>query len=526
MEDRRLGVLVIITGGNIGLVATTDKRGNTVLGPVSKEHIGRIVLGEEGGTSVLLREGSLQGTSVSVGFDDIREQKRKYSDPEELDSAQVDPQLWAYLAEKIKENYDKFEGFVVLHGLDTMAYTASALAFMLPNLQTPIILTGSQRPLNYPRTDATQNIFSALTLAASASLGIRPLIPEVCVYSYDTLYRGNRVSMVNASSYRSFDSPNFPPLGTVGEHIDIQTHLVREPSQTRVLNVKAKVDAKVVILDVFPGMDAGIISSLTKDRALRGVLLRTYGMGTAPTSPAVLSALQKLTENKIVVMNVTQARSGRISHGSDPVSLRLFEQGVISGIDMTAEAAYAKMVVLSSDQSVSDDVADLLQIETCGEQSLSIYTIHFAAGETKEDEGEASARAFLRPIKSVTQSHQIQIDRIRHIQLRILGVAPALPEEGKPVNRTIELEAFLVDPHAEPRPGQKSAAFHLKTDILRWSARGRPTINIAYDITFGRDRLLSPDQIPSSILQLETNEPIRWRRLNILIYHSIDGESV
>lgn len=515
-DDIRRGVSVIMTGGNIGLVATKDKHDNTVLEPARLPEIRRLVLGDPQATSLILREGGLAGTSVAVEFTDLRGTRQRYSDPEELDSAQVDPQLWAELAERINKQYARFEGFVVLHGLDTMAYTASGLAFMLRNLQSPVILTGSQRPLNYPRTDALQNIFSAITLAASESLGIAPIIPEVCVYSYDTLYRGSRVSMIDASSYRSFDSPNFPPFGTVGEHIDIQQHLIGDRSSTLMLNLRTQVAAKVSILDVFPGMDAGILLGLGAADDVRGVLLRTYGMGTAPTSPEVLAALDNLTKAGKVVMNVTQARSGRISRNEDPVSLRLFEQGVISGVDMTAEAAYAKMVVLLSEKSDPQEVADLLQIEQCGEQSLSIFNIHFEPGETRDIRDEGRCSAELKPIKGLIGRHLLRLDSVKYIQLRMLGVEPVEKKTGAAITRAIELEAMLVDPHAE----DKTAAHRVKADILRWSSKGRPTINVAYDITPFKDRLISPDQTPSTILVFETTEAIRWKRLSVVIHAS------
>jgi L-asparaginase type I len=509
-------------GGNVGLFATKDRRGTYVLEPVKLSEIRRLILGDPDGTSVTLREGGIAGVTVPVHFTDLRKTRLTYSDPEELDSAQVDPNLWADLADTIHSIHLRYEGFVILHGLDTMAYTASGLSFMLRNLQVPVILTGSQRPLNYPRTDAVQNVFSAITLAASESLGIAPVVPEVCVYSYDTLFRGSRVSMVDASSYRAFDSPNFPALASVGEHIDIQQHLIPERSGTQMLNLRKGVTAKVTILDVFPGMAAGIILSLAGDE-YRGVLLRTYGMGTAPTSKPVLDALDSLTKAGKVVMNVTQARSGRISTNEDPVSLRLFEQGVISGVDMTSEAAYAKMVIHLSENADSETVADLLQIAECGEQSISVFNIHYQPGQTKESVDSDNCTAWLKNPKPVVGVHLLNaesIKNIKYIQLRLLGVEPVEKKKGTTPSRTIDFEALLADPAAESSAGIHS----LKTDTLRWSSKTRPTINIAYDITSHKNRLMSPNQIPSTILVLETNEPIRWKQLSILIYVSRLGE--
>jgi hypothetical protein len=356
-------------------------------------------------------------------------------------------------------------------------------------------------------------------MAAAEFLGIQPVIKEVTVYSYDTLFRGNRSSMVNASSYRTFDSPNCPVLATVGEHVEIQAHLIGTSDSAKVLTANTKVDAKIVILDVYPGMDAGIIEKLPRPPQIRGVLLRTYGMGTAPTSPEVLRALDALHQSGVVVMNVTQARSGRISHGQDPVSLRLFEQGVVSGIDMTAEAAYAKMVVLLSQEDNFERVSDLLQLERAGEQSQSIFHIHFDADETRQD--EHVFRATLNPSRKVEREDLLSsnIERVSYIQLRLLGLEPVRPDQHGG-NRMIELKVRLVDPAGRP----KANVGQLKTDHLTWFARGRDTINIAYDITDAKDRLLSRDHIPSTLVQLQTNEPIKWKRASIAMFTSVrDG---
>lgn len=521
-EIARKGVSVIIMGGNVGLVVMKNTRGNYVLEPVKLPEIRKFVLGDADGTTLTLQEGSLAGEKIPVHFTDLRKTRLTYSDPEELDSAQINPELWAKLADTVHADHMRYEGFVILHGLDTMAYTASGLAFMLRNLQVPVILTGSQRPLNYPRTDAVQNIFSAITLAASESLGIAPVVPEVCIYSYDTLYRGSRVCMVDASSYRAFDSPNFPPLATVGEHIDIQQHLIPGRSGSQ-MNLRKSVSDRVTILDVFPGMNARILHSLAGADDGRGVLLRTYGMGTAPTSKEVLKALDSLTKAGKVVMNVTQARSGRISTNEDPVSLRLFEQGVISGVDMTSEAAYAKMVVLLSEYPDSEMVADMLQIAECGEQSISVFNIHYQPGQTTGSQASVNCFARLKKSKSVVGEHLLNAENfknIKYIQLRMLGVEPVVKEEGTTPNRTIDFEALLADPAAEESAGMYS----MNTDTLRWSSQTRPTINIAYDITKHKNRLISPNDIPSTILVLETNEPIKWKHLSILIYVSGIGE--
>lgn len=523
------GVLVIVAGGNIGLFADEVRR-EWMVRPASELEMQRLIVGDApqsergvGGT-ITLREGSVRGRQIRVQFKTIRSEERLVYEPEDLDSAQVEPSLWEALAATIKDQWTSYEGFVILHGLDTMAYTAAALSFMLGNPSVPIVLTGAQRPLNYGRTDAIQNIISSVVIAASRSLGLSPIIPEVCVYSHDTLFRGNRVTMTSSSSYRSFDSPNYPPLAIAGEDIEIQSHVIRRPGNRLNLDYRSAATARVVIVDVFPGMDAGMISGLREaqedvakarertghiDRPLRGVLVRTYGMGTAPTSPPVLRGLEELVASGIVVMNVTQARSGRISHGADPVSLRLMEQGVVSGVDMTAEAAYAKMVVYLSEEDDPDERADALQIAACGEQSQSVFNIHFGHGRTEREESSYSA---VLTGRTMVGRHQLQDADITHIQLRLLGVKPT--SIAVDVNRTIDVTATLVDRFQE----RTDKVAELAEITLKWRSGGRETVNIAYDITVpARPHILQP----GTLLELESEEAIDWKRCTIVVFANV-----
>lgn len=546
------GVLVIVAGGNVALFADEVRR-EWVVRPVKLEELERLILGINtpgsgtvGGT-IVLRESSVKGSAIRVSFDQIEwsssqpelaDSKKSRSsvttarqvyDAEDLDSAQVDPRLWELLADKVKKEYQKYEGFVILHGLDTMAYTASALSFMLGNPSVPIVLTGAQRPLNYGRTDAIQNIITSIAIAAGNSLGIHPAVPEVCIYSHDTLFRGNRVTMVSSSSYRSFDSPNYPPLATVGEHIEIHSHVLGRPGGRFTLDYHKDAKARVVIVDVFPGMDSRLISNLAETRGeayvevekgdsqeqiqLKGVLLRTYGMGTAPTSKSFLEALRKLVEAGIVVMNVTQARSGRVAHGSDPVSLRLLEQGVVSGVDMTAEAAYAKMVVMLSEPGDHGDLADSLQVASCGEQTQSLFNLHFEPGATREE--GATFFAHLPPAREMVGRHKLRTEDITFAQVRFLGVKPV--QRAANVNRSIELKMAFVDRYEN----KSEIVATLAEDTLRWRPEGRETINVAYDVTHARQHLLHP----TTFLQLETSEAVSWTRLCIAIFANVREKS-
>lgn len=527
MNDDRKGVLVILTGGNICLVAAEDKRRQAGVNhrPATIEEFKEIVLGDKKSENLLSREKYIHGINLKVDFYDLRKDVDRIStDPEELDSSQLAPELWASIAQVIHDKYLNYEGFVILHGLDTMAYTASGLSFMLQSLNSPVVLTGSQRPLNYSRTDAVQNIRAAIIIAGAATVGVDPVIPEVMVYCFDSLLRGNRSSMVHASSYRAFDSPNYPPLGTFGEHIEIQSISQRKLKKTKRIVLRKNVQAMVTILDVFPGINPDLIKQLAETPGLRGVLLRTYGLGTAPTAKqGILQALKKIVDANIVVMNVTQAQGGRISYREDPVSLRLSEQGVISGADMIAEAAYAKMVVLLSESEIvktehatpqqqREIVEDLLQIDQCGEQSQSIFHFHFGKGETVQDK-DGNFSAILETTRPMVERHLLEtnFDKITYIQLVILGLQPS--EGGGKYNRLIEFEVFIVGKQQDGYEVIKS----VRQDVLRWHVSGKKTINITCDISDSQEHIMNP----ATRLRIITTEPVKWEKMRIAIYAKI-----
>lgn len=533
------GVLVIVTGGNICLYAR-DEAGARSLSSADPNDLKKYVLGDQNRDSLELFEGGSGSTELFVKFLDIRKRDKDVADPEEQDSAQVKPELWTRLAEIVVENYLQYEGFVILHGLDTMAYTASAVSFMLRDLGKPVVLTGSQRPLNYPRTDALQNIISSITFAGARTLGIEPVITEVMVYSYDRLHRGNRVTMVSASSYNAFDSPNFAPLASMGADTVIQPHLVRQNPNEKRPNLQKYATARVQILDVFPGLEASILRSIlesneqieranttqeneeapdTEDalgqavvderRPTRGVVFRTYGLGTAPTGIKFLAALAELEASGVVVVNVTQARSSVPSYGVDPVSLRLFEQGVVSGIDMTAEAAYAKLMTLLSMNKDPQEVADLIQIDICGEQGQSVFNFHFDAGCTDEEDGRYYVK-HLNVSRAVVSRHVVahKDTVIRFIQLRVLGITP-YPCPEAPQNDDIEFNAYL-ESRSKKGMGTPIKLKHM----LRWQKGGRATVNVAFNITHAKADVLSEN----TILKISTFRPIRWKRAAIVVY--------
>lgn len=260
-----------------------------------------------------------------------------------IDSSDMSPEKWLDIAEDIAANYDVYDGFVVLHGTDTMAYTASALPFMLEGLGKPVILTGSQIPLCEVRNDARENLITALMIAATYN------IPEVSLFFGEKLLRGCRAVKVSANSFNAFDSPNHPPLGRAGIGIEINWPLVRpKPASTTTLSVKAFSPARVVALRLFPGISADVVRKVLLP-PVQGMVLETYGVGNAPAGDtALIAAIKEAVDRGVVVVNCTQCLRGRVQQGNYAAGSALARAGVVPGADMTAEAALAKMIYLFS----------------------------------------------------------------------------------------------------------------------------------------------------------------------------------
>ena len=260
--------------------------------------------------------------------------------PTLLDSANMTPADWERIGQDILENHDDFDGFVILHGTDTMAYTASALSFMLQNLAKPVILTGSQIPLAEVRSDARENFITSLLIAAHYP------IPEVCLYSSGLLLRGNRSRKVSSSGFDAFDSPNFPPLGRVGVDIQVDASLVRPPP-TGALTLQRLEEVAIGTLRIFPGITAALVRNFLQV-PVQGFVLETYGAGNAPAEAALLDVLSEATARGVVIVNCTQCLRGRVDMGGYATGDALLSAGVTSGADMTPEAALTKLLYLFS----------------------------------------------------------------------------------------------------------------------------------------------------------------------------------
>lgn len=261
-----------------------------------------------------------------------------------IDSSNVGLKEWLAIAEMIEQNYDRVDGFVILHGTDTLSYTASVLSFMLDGLRKPVVLTGSQLPIGRLRTDGKENLISAIEIASRSSLDGH-LIQEVVIYFESTLFRGNRTVKVSAEHFHAFNSPNYPVLAKAGVNIIYDRHVFL-PRETKAFKVRKELDDNVAVMRIFPGMKASYVDAILSIEGLRGLVIESFGAGNTPSFPWLMSRLKKATDSGIRIVNVTQCLTGFVMQGMYEVSGGLNEIGVISGGDMTTEAALAKLMHL------------------------------------------------------------------------------------------------------------------------------------------------------------------------------------
>ena len=286
-----------------------------------------------------------------------------------IDSAAITVDLWIRLARTIGENYDKYDGFVVLHGTDTMAYTASALSFLLRGIAKPVVFTGSQLPVGRLRTDGKENLITALQIAAERGEDGRAMVPEVSIFFDKYLLRANRTIKCSADQFEAFASNNYPHLAYAGIHIRYnEKHIYRTPKDEKTeLEVTTHVDPHVCVLKMFPGITPEVVQAVLSIPTLRGVVLETYGSGNAPTDDWFIEALADAVKRGIVIVNVTQCESGKVEMGRYDTGIRLGQVGVVSGFDMTTESAITKLMYLLGKGLSPQEVGVEMQISICGE---------------------------------------------------------------------------------------------------------------------------------------------------------------
>ncbi|MCB0792613.1 MAG: asparaginase [Flavobacteriales bacterium] len=287
-----------------------------------------------------------------------------------LDSSDLGPEHWSRIAAIIGEHYQRFEGFVVLHGSDTMAYTASALSFLLEGLGKPVVLTGSQLPIGSIRTDARENLITAIEIASARDEFGRPMVPEVSVYFEYRLYRGNRTVKVHAERFQAFRSPNWPELAEAGVHIRYDRSAIL-PHRDRPFKVHDRIDTGVGVMRLFPGIRSTWVEGLLGSDGLQAVVMTSFGSGNGPTERRFLEALRRARERGITIINVTQCDGGRVEQGRYTTSASFNELGIVPGADLTVEAALTKCMFLLGQGHRGEALSERLKNPIAGELTLA-----------------------------------------------------------------------------------------------------------------------------------------------------------
>ncbi|HSW67972.1 MAG TPA: type I asparaginase, partial [Bacteroidales bacterium] len=337
-------ILVIYTGGTIGM--TIDR------------HSGAMVPFDFGNLYSSIP--ALEAFNLSIDI---------HSFDKLIDSSNVSPAFWVQLAKTVAQNYENYDGFVILHGTDTMAYSASMLSFMLENLNKPVIFTGSQLPMGVIRTDGRENFINAIEIA-SAKSDETPVVPEVAICFENRLFRGNRTSKLNAENFNAFYSGNYPMLAEIGVHIRYHHNAILRPNFKK-LKVHTRLDPAVAVLKLFPGITEPVVKSVLASPGLKALILETFGSGNAPTDAWFIEALEEaILHRNLVIFNVTQCKGGAVEIGKYETSVELGRIGVIGGSDITTESAVTKLMFLLGQNLSDHQLRKLLQTSLRGEMTL------------------------------------------------------------------------------------------------------------------------------------------------------------
>jgi L-asparaginase len=284
-----------------------------------------------------------------------------------IDSSDMEPIVWVEIAKLIEKNYDKVDGFVILHGSDTMSFTSSALSFMLEDLNKPVILTGSQLPIGTIRTDGKENLITAIEIAAAKEKG-KSIITEVCIYFEYQLYRGNRTHKFNSEHFQAFQSSNYPVLAEAGVHLKYNQAALKKATIKK-LKVHTSLDPNIAILKIFPGITQHVVDAILNSKNIKAVILETFGSGNASTKKEFIDSIKKTIDRGVVVFNVTQCNAGKVEQGKYATSAAFSKIGVVGGSDITTEAAVAKLMFVLGKTTDKKEIVKLLKADLRGEMT-------------------------------------------------------------------------------------------------------------------------------------------------------------
>lgn len=287
-----------------------------------------------------------------------------------IDSSNMSPRLWIELTHIIADNYDKYDGFVILHGTDTMAFTASALSYMLENLTKPVILTGSQLPIGQLRTDGKENLITSIEIASAKHSDGRAIMPEVGIYFNGHLMRGNRTTKQSADNFNAFESFNYPHLADAGVNISYREDLILKPDYSKPMTPHFRLDNNVIVFTIFPGIREDLVRHVIATPNLRSIVMRTFGSGNAPQSPWLIKALKEASANGKTIINISQCMAGSVEMGRYDTGYQLKSAGVISGHDSTVESAVTKLMYLQARFSDPEKIRHYLNRNIRGEMCV------------------------------------------------------------------------------------------------------------------------------------------------------------
>lgn len=342
MIDINAHILLIYTGGTIGMVENLQTGS---LEPFDFAHL----------TNHLPELQRFRFQVDHIVFDPV------------IDSSDITPEHWKKMVHTIETNYDKYDGFVILHGTDTMAYTASALSYMIENLCKPVVLTGSQLPIGKLRTDAKENLITALEIAADKDLEGNPIVPEVCIFFQNDLLRGNRATKVNADNFNAFKSYNYPNLAKSGIQIRYDRKVILRPDYDKETVFHYRLDNRIASLKLFPGIDRTTVEAILTLKNIKAVIIETYGSGNAPLSSWLISLIRETVKRGVIIVNITQCNTGIVDMQRYETGRELLKAGVISGYDATFETAITKLMFLLGHKYEKEDIKIRMKVPLVGE---------------------------------------------------------------------------------------------------------------------------------------------------------------